>query len=170
MLRRSEAGNPSTSACFLLLVVRWRPSDAASSLDLATSENRQSAAYMKRRHTPCNYVGDRRMIDVAFDLATREPSARRPDRFSKGEPVALRIGSVHAIKCDQVALVVAYSHAYDNVELPCLCDSSGNDCICFGQFRVMERNLSWRFRPISTYHIEGKSFCITANWAARPPE
>jgi hypothetical protein len=88
---------------------------------------------MKRRHTPCNYAGDRRMIDVAFDLATREPSARRHDRFSKGEPVALRIGSVHAIKCDQVALGVAYSHAYDNVELPCLCNSSGNDCICFGQ-------------------------------------
>jgi len=88
---------------------------------------------MKRRHTLRNHAGDRRMIDTAYDLAAREPSACRHDRFSEGEPVALRNGSVHAIKRDQVALVVAHGHAYDNVELPCLCDSSGNDCICFGQ-------------------------------------
>jgi hypothetical protein len=114
-------------------MVRWRPIDAASSLDLVTAENRQSAADMKRRHTLRNYASDRRMMDTAYDLATREPSACRHDRFSDGEPAALRKGSVHAIKRDQVALVVAHSHAYDNVELPCLCDSSGNDCICFGQ-------------------------------------
>jgi hypothetical protein len=114
-------------------MVGRRPIDAASSLDLATSENRQSAANMKRRHTLRNHAGDRRMIDTAYDLAAREPSACRHDRFSDGEPVALRKGSVHAIKRNQVALVVAHSHVYDNVELPCLCDSSGNDCVCCGQ-------------------------------------
>jgi hypothetical protein len=114
-------------------MVGWRPTYAASSLDSATSENRQSAADMKYRHTLRNCAGDRRMIDTAYDLATREPSACRRDRFSDGEPATLRQGTVHAIKRDQVALVVAHSHVYDNVELPCLCDSSGNDRICFGQ-------------------------------------
>jgi hypothetical protein len=52
-------------------MVGWRPIDATSSLDLATSENRQSAADMKRRHTLRYYVGNRRMIDTASDLATR---------------------------------------------------------------------------------------------------
>jgi hypothetical protein len=73
---------------------------------------------MKRRHTLRNYVGNRRMIDTASDLATWWPNACRRDRFSDGEPVALRIGSVHAIKRDQLAVVVAHSHVYDNVELP----------------------------------------------------
>ena len=50
------------------------PTDAASSLDLATSENRQSPADMKYRHALRNCAGDRRMIDTASDLATREPS------------------------------------------------------------------------------------------------
>ena len=68
VLLRSEVSNRSTSACFLLLMVGWRPIDAASSLDLATSENRQSAADMKRRNTLRNYVGDRRMIDTAYAL------------------------------------------------------------------------------------------------------
>jgi hypothetical protein len=114
-------------------MVGWRPIDAASSLDLAISENRQSTADMKRRHTLPNYAGDLRMIDTAYDLATREPSARRHDRLSDGEPAGLRIGSVHAIKRDQVALTVAHSHGHENVELPRLCDRSGHDCICFGQ-------------------------------------
>jgi hypothetical protein len=130
---RPEASNASTSACFLLVMMGWRPIDATSPLDLGTSENRQSAADMKRRNTLRNYAGNRRMIDTAFDIATGQPSARRRDRFSDGEPVALRIGSVHAIKRDQVALVVAHSHVYDYVELLCLCDSSGNDFICLYQ-------------------------------------
>ena len=168
--RRSEASNPSTSACFLLLVVGWRPSDAASALDLATSENRQSAAYMKRRYAPCNDTGDRRMIDVAFDLATREPSARRHDRFSKGKPVALRIGSVHAIKCDQVASVVAYSHAYDNVELPCLRNSSGNDCICFGQSQGHGTKSLVAFQAYLDIPHRREVVLHQSKWAARLPE
>lgn len=114
-------------------MVGWRPAYAASSLDLATSENRQSAADVKYRHTLRNCAGDRRMIDTAYELATREPSACRRYRFSDGESATLCRGSVHAVKRDQVALVVAYSHVYDNVELPCLCDGSGNDCVSFGQ-------------------------------------
>jgi hypothetical protein len=132
-----------------LLMVGWRPIDAASSLDLATSENRQTAADMKRRHTLRNYAGNRRMIDAAFDLATRQPSACRRDRLSDGEPVALRTGSVHAIKRDKVALAVAHGNVYDNVELLCLSDSSGYDCICFGQSYGHGTNLSLRFSPIS---------------------
>jgi len=38
------------------------------------------------------------MIDTAYELATREPSACRRDRFSDGEPATLCRGSVHAIK------------------------------------------------------------------------
>jgi hypothetical protein len=127
----------------------WRPIDAASSLDLATSQDRQSAANMKRRRTLRNYTGNRRMIDTAYDLATWQPSACRCDRFSDSVPVALRIGFVHAIKGDQVALVVAHSHVYNNVELPCLCDGSGNYCIRFGQSYGHGTNLSLRFSLIS---------------------
>jgi hypothetical protein len=54
-------------------MVGWRSIDAASSLDLATSENRHATADMKRRHTLRNYAGNRRVIDAAFDLATRQP-------------------------------------------------------------------------------------------------
>ena len=96
--RHNALSDPSKSACFLLVMVGWRPTYAASSLDLATSENRQSAADMKRRHTLRNYAGNRRMIDTAYELATREPSACRRDRFSDGEPATLCRGSVHAIK------------------------------------------------------------------------
>jgi len=98
VLLRSETNDPSKSACFLLIMVGWRPTYAASSLDSATSENRQSAADMKYRHTLRNCAGDRRMIDTAYELATREPSACRRDRFSDGEPATLCRGSVHAIK------------------------------------------------------------------------
>jgi hypothetical protein len=75
LLLRFEASNPSTSACFFLLMLGWRPIDAASSLDLPTSQDRQSAANMKRRRTLRNYAGNRRMIDTAYDLATWQPSA-----------------------------------------------------------------------------------------------
>ena len=98
VLLRSEASDPSKSACFLLVMVGWRPTYAASSFDSATSENRQSAADMKYRHTLRNCAGDRRVIDTAYELATREPSACRRDRFSDGEPATLCRGSVHAIK------------------------------------------------------------------------
>jgi hypothetical protein len=98
VLLRSEASDPSKSACFLSVMVGWRPTYAASSLDSATSENRQSAADMKYRHTLRNCAGDRRMIDTAYELTTREPSACRCDRFSDGEPATLCRGSVHAIK------------------------------------------------------------------------
>jgi hypothetical protein len=98
VLLRSEASDPSKSACFLLFMVGWRPTYAARSLDSATSENRQSAADMKYRHTLRNCASDRRMIDTAYELATREPSACRRDRFSDGEPATLCRGSVHAIK------------------------------------------------------------------------
>ena len=47
MLLRSETSDPSKSACFLLIMVGWRPTYAASSLNSATSENRESAADMK---------------------------------------------------------------------------------------------------------------------------
>ncbi len=79
-------------------MVGWRPTYAASSLDLTTSENRQSAAHMKDRHPLRNYAGNWRIIDMAYELATREPSACRRDRFSDGEPATLCRGSVHAIK------------------------------------------------------------------------
>ena len=87
MLLRSETNDPSKSACFLLIMVGWRPTYAASSLDSATSENRQSAADMKYRHTLRNCAGDRRMIDTAYSSplgspvpadATAFPMANRP--------------------------------------------------------------------------------------------
>jgi len=94
----SEASDPSKSACFLLVVVGRRPTYAASSLDLTISENRQSAADVKYRHTLRNCASDLRMIDTAYELAAREPSPCRRDRFSDGEPATLYRGSVHAIK------------------------------------------------------------------------
>jgi hypothetical protein len=53
---------------------------------------------MKYRHTLRNCASDLRMIDTAYELATRKPSACRRDRFSDGEPATLCRGSVHAIK------------------------------------------------------------------------
>ncbi len=82
MLLQPKASDPSKSACFLLVMVGWRPTYAASSLDLATSENRQPAADMKQRHTLRNCAGHLRMIDTACELATREPIACRRHRFS----------------------------------------------------------------------------------------
>ena len=52
---------------------------------------------MKFRHTLRNCAGDRRVIDRADELATREPSARRRHLFSDGAATLCR-GSVHAIK------------------------------------------------------------------------
>ncbi len=98
MLLQPKASDPSKSACFLLVMVGWRSTYTASSLDLTISENRQSAADVKYRHTLRNCASDLRMIDTAYELAAREPSPCRRDRFSDGESATLCRGSVHAIK------------------------------------------------------------------------
>jgi hypothetical protein len=74
-----------------------------------------------------NNVADRRVMDDARDLATRESSTRGNDRLSDRKPIGLRIGSIHAIEGDQVALIVAHSHADIDIELPRPCNRSIHD-------------------------------------------
>ena len=139
VLLRSEASDPSKSACFLLVMVGWRPTYAASPLDSATSENRQSAADMKYRHTLRNCAGDRRMIDTAYELATREPSACRRDRFSDGEPAPSAVAL--SMRLNEIRWPWSSHTATFTIMLSCRAFAIAAATIVFAsaKVRVMER-------------------------------
>jgi hypothetical protein len=88
VLLRSGASNPSTSACLLLVhagMAPHLPRTLPRFGHFGKSAIRRGYEY---RYTLRNCAGDRRMIDPAYDLATRERSACGRDRFSDGEPGA----------------------------------------------------------------------------------
>ena len=61
------------------------------------------------------------------DFTARKSGACRYYCLPDGKSIDLRKGSVHAIKRDEAAFLVAHSHAYDNVKLLSLCNGSFND-------------------------------------------
>jgi hypothetical protein len=67
------------------------------------------------------------VIDKPNDLTARKSSACRNYCLPDGKSIDLRKGSIHAIKRDEAAFLVAHSDAYDNVKLLSLCKGGFDD-------------------------------------------
>jgi hypothetical protein len=124
-----DACDPGASTLLLLIVGRFRLAarHAARSLDLAISENWQSALDSECRYALRNQKSTGRMIDLAPNLATREASVRRDYCLSQRKAGGLSENAIHAIEGDYVTDIVAYSDTHGYVELARLCDRGAHD-------------------------------------------